>query len=316
MANANEALLSPGTVVNGRYEVLCCLGEGSMGTVYACLHQDLRGFVVAMKVLFPKVASDSTLTERFRQEILAAYTVNHFHVVRAYEYFQEDDLVAYTMEYVNGGDLAGLLRTAVRSGRLFHYAQIVRFLYQICLGVQAIHCGGFVHRDLKPENILLTKEGEVKIADLGMACSSAGPKLSERGQILGTVHYISPEYIEKGKVDARSDIYSLGVVAYEMITGVLPFRGKSVIETITMRLHTTPKTPKELRNDCPLQLNNIVLRALEKNCEKRYQEIQEMINDLHLISQTELIEKDSLNVAPESPSISERLIELPEFSRI
>lgn len=157
--------LQPGTVLGGKYEVVKCLGSGSMGLVYACRHRELQGHMVAVKVLFPEVAQDKVAAARFRNEIFASYGVSHPNVVRAYEYLRDGELVAYTMEYVGGGDLAERLSRQER----MPIAEVVRLLSQMAAGVQAIHDAGIVHRDLKPENILLTKEGNVKIADFGIA---------------------------------------------------------------------------------------------------------------------------------------------------
>ena len=157
--------IQAGTIIGQRYEVVRCLGEGSMGLVYACKHTELTGHMVAVKVLFPEVAEDKIAAARFRNEIFASYGVSHPNVVRAYEYLKDGDLIAYTMEYVNGGDLADLLADTKR----LEIKVIVKILSQICAGVQAIHDAGIVHRDLKPENILITEVKDVKIADFGIA---------------------------------------------------------------------------------------------------------------------------------------------------
>ena len=271
--------LQPGTIVNGRYEVVKCLGTGSMGLVYACRHRELSGLIVAMKVLFSEVARDEVAAARFRNEIVASYGVSHPNVVRAYEYFRDGDLIAFTMEYVGGGDLADRLSLEEQ----LPISEIVRFLVQMCAGVQAIHDAGIIHRDLKPENILLTTENNVKITDFGIARTGTGPKLTEHGGVVGTIDYVSPEYLEVGQVDARSDIYALGVLAYEMVTGQSPFQGKSVVETMTIRLKTDPVPPIELRADCPVQLSAIIMRALKRNPEERYQSAKEILSDLGLI---------------------------------
>lgn len=276
MADENLISLQPGTVIAGRYEVVKCLGAGSMGLVYACRHRELAGHLVAVKVLFPEVAQDNTAAARFRNEIVASYGVSHPNVVRAYEYFRDGDLVAYTMEYVGGGDLADRLV----NGEPLPIREVVRLFCQISSGVQAIHDAGIVHRDLKPENILLTPNNDVKITDFGIARTGHGPKLTEHGGVVGTIDYVSPEYLEKGQVDARSDIYALGVLAYEMITGESPFKGDSVIATMTMRLRSDAKPPSSLRADCPAELDRIILRALERNPDLRYQSAIEIFYDL------------------------------------
>jgi len=268
--------LQPGTIVNGRYEVVKCLGTGSMGMVYACRHRELAGHLVAMKVLFPEVARDEVAAARFRNEIVASYGVSHPNVVRAYEYFRDGDLIAFTMEYIPGGDIADKIANSDK----ITIDEVLRMLSQMCSGVQAIHDAGIIHRDLKPENILLTAQGDVKITDFGIARAGTGPRLTDHGGVVGTIDYVSPEYLERGEVDARSDIYAMGVISYEMLTHELPFKGKSVIETMTLRLRTDPEPPHRLRQDCPPKLSEIVLKAMARDFKARYQSAREMYEDL------------------------------------
>jgi serine/threonine protein kinase len=268
--------LQPGTVIAGRYEVVKSLGSGSMGVVYACRHRDLSGHLVSVKVLFPEVAQDKTASARFRNEICASYGVSHPNVVRAYEYLTDGDLVAYTMEYVSGGDLADRLDM----DSLISISDIVSILSQMCAGVQAIHDAGIIHRDLKPENILISKDGKVKITDFGIARVDHGPKLTEHGGVVGTIDYVSPEYMMHSQVDWRSDIYAIGILAYEMIVGEAPFRGDSVYATMTKRLKTDPTPPSVARNECPPELDAIVLKAMHREREQRYQSASEIFEDL------------------------------------
>lgn len=280
MTDEHLISLQPGTVIAGRYEVVKCLGAGSMGLVYACRHRELSGHMVAVKVLFPEVAQDRVAAARFRNEIFASYGVSHPNVVRAYEYLRDGDIVAYTMEYVNGGDLADRLGKA---GTAIPIPECVKILSQMCSGVQAIHDAGIVHRDLKPENILLTKEGGIKIADFGIARTGAGPRLTEHGGVVGTIDYVSPEYMLNSQVDWRSDIYALGILAFEMVTGESPFKGDSVYATMTKRLKTDPAAPSSIRSDCPPELDRIILKAMERNPEVRYQSAAEMMYDLQAL---------------------------------
>lgn len=280
MTDENLISLQPGTVIGGKYEVVKCLGSGSMGLVYACRHRELQGQMVAVKVLFPEVAQDKIASARFRNEILASYGVSHPNVVRAYEYLRDGDLVAYTMEFVGGGDLAERLSSTER----MPIAEIIRVLSQMAAGVQAIHDAGIVHRDLKPENILLTNEANVKIADFGIARNRHGPKLTEHGGVVGTIDYVAPEYMLRSQVDWRSDIYAIGILAYEMVTGESPFRGDSVYATMTKRLKTDPEPPSKLRPECPPQLDAIILKAMQREPENRYQAGMEMFFDLQKLA--------------------------------
>ncbi|MCI5065441.1 serine/threonine protein kinase [bacterium] len=295
MADEHLISLQPGTVLGGRYEVARCLGAGSMGLVYACRDQELEDHMVAVKVLFPEVAQDKTAAARFRNEIFASYGVSHPNVVRAYEYLRDGELVAYTMEFVSGGDLAGKIG---KDQPALEIREIARMLSEMCLGVQAIHDAGIVHRDLKPENILLTGEQVVKIADFGIARMGSGPKLTEHGGVVGTIDYVSPEYMLNAHVDWRSDIYALGILAYEMVTQESPFRGDSVYATMTKRLKTDPKPPSTLRGECSPDLDAIILRAMERDPERRYQSARAMHDDLKLflegrpVSASDVVHRD------------------------
>jgi serine/threonine protein kinase len=280
MSEDHLVSLQPGTVIAGRYEVVRCLGAGSMGLVYACQHKDLAGHLVAVKVLFPEVARDKVAAARFNNEIFASYGVSHPNVVRAYEYLRDGDLVAYTMEYISGGDLADRL---ARPDSPIPLHDVVDILSQMCLGVQAIHDAGIVHRDLKPENILLTKDKKVKIADFGIARTDGGPKLTEHGGVVGTIDYVSPEYMLNSHVDWRSDIYAMGILAYEMVAGESPFKGDSVYATMTKRIKTDPKPPSSLRPDCPAALDAIILKAMARSPDLRYQSAGEMFFELQLL---------------------------------
>jgi len=276
MADEHLIILQPGTVIAGRYEVVKGLGAGSMGVVYACRHRDLAGHLVSVKVLFPEFAQDKTASARFRNEICASYGVSHPNVVRAYEYLTDGDLVAYTMEYVSGVDLADRLD---RDDPI-PIPDVVTILSQMCSGVQAIHDAGIVHRDLKPENILISKDGNVKITDFGIARTDHGPKLTEHGGVVGTIDYVSPEYMLHAQVDWRSDIYAIGILAYEMIVGEAPFHGDSMYATMTKRLKSDPTPPSVSRSECPAELDRVVLRAMHRDREERYQSAQEICDDL------------------------------------
>lgn len=280
MTDHSLTSLQPGTIIGGKYEVMKCLGAGSMGMVYACRHRDLQGQLVAAKVLFHEVASDKVAAARFKNEILASYGVSHPNVVRAYEYIRDGELIAYTMEFIGGGDLADRMsRTEPIS-----IVDSLRLLSQMAAGVQAIHDAGIVHRDLKPENILLTDESTVKIADFGIARKRNGPKLTEHGGVVGTIEYVSPEYMLRSQVDWRSDIYALGILAYELITGDAPFKGESAYASISKRLQSDPEPPSARRSECPISLDAVILKALERDPEQRYQSATEMFYDLQRVA--------------------------------
>lgn len=273
--------LKAGNIIQGKYEVLRCLGAGSMGMVYAVKHLDLQDRILAMKVLYADVAKDDVQAARFKNEIVASYEVNHPNVVRAYDYFKEGDLIAYTMEYVSGGDLADRLNDE----NLISISESISMLKQMASGLAVIHKAGIIHRDLKPENILISSDGSIKITDFGIARTAKGPRLTDHGGIVGTFAYVSPEYLEYGKLDFRSDIYSIGVLAYEMIVGSAPHDGSNVIESMHAKLSTDPKEPYLLRKECPKALSDIVMKALARNPENRFQNAEELYNSLAAISE-------------------------------
>lgn len=287
MAVDQSLNLKPGMVIQGKYEILRCLGAGSMGMVYAVKHLDLQGRVLAMKVLFSDVAKDEVQAARFKNEIVASYEVNHQNVVRAYDYFRENSMIAYTMEYVSGGDLADRLT----EDELLSIDEIVFMLRQMASGVQAIHEAGIIHRDLKPENILLSENGDVKITDFGIARNLKGPRLTDHGGIVGTFAYVAPEYLEHGKIDVRSDIYSLGVLAYEMITGEAPYNAKNVVEEMHLRLTTDPAPPIQLRKSCPQKLSDAILQALSRDPSTRFSSAKELYEVLSSIGNSETQEE-------------------------
>lgn len=253
--------LQPGTIIAGRYEVIKCLGAGSMGLVYCCRHRELTGHTVAVKVLFPEVAQDPVASARFRNEIFASYRVSHTNVVRAFEFIKDGDIIAYSMEYVEGGDLADRLN----SKNKIDIHDGIDFLMQMAAGVQAIHDAGIVHRDLKPENILISREGVVKIADFGIARTGGAPRLTEHGGVVGTLDYVAPEYLLENKVDWRSDIYALGMLAYEMMTGELPFRAPSITMSIQLRTQKDPKHPSEMRKELPEEVGDLILSMMYRD---------------------------------------------------
>jgi serine/threonine protein kinase len=299
--------LKAGNVIQGKYEILRCLGAGSMGMVYAVKHLDLQDRILAMKVLYSDVAKDEVQAARFKNEIVASYEVNHPNVVRAYDYFKEGDLIAYTMEYVSGGDLADRLNDE----NLISIADSISMLKQMASGLAVIHKAGIIHRDLKPENILISSDGSIKITDFGIARTVKGPRLTDHGGIVGTFAYVSPEYLEYGKLDCRSDIYSIGVLAYEMIVGSAPHDGNNVIESMHAKLSTDPKEPYLLRKECPKPLSDIIMKALARNPDYRFQNAEELLTALANVNEG----KSSISKIVNSPSYDVKEVSVSPKSR-
>jgi serine/threonine protein kinase len=283
--NSNPAglvTLSPGSVVGGRYEIVRCLGFGSVGVVYSCFHRDLPSRTFAIKFLHTSSSAPEIeiLSGRFRNELMATYQVNHPNVVRAYDYIEESGMVAFTMEYLGGGDLWDKIRSFDKRD----LNESVDLISQICAGVQAIHDVGIVHRDLKPENILMDEDGSLKISDFGIARIKDGKNFTAQGGVVGTFDYMSPEYLKDSLCDERSDIFSIGILAYLLITGESPFTNRSLVESILSRIESRPTPPHVLNIKCPETLSAAIMKALEPLPEDRYQTAREMLYHLSTLS--------------------------------
>lgn len=265
--------LTPGSLVAGKYQVVRCLGVGSMSIVYLCRAMDQGGEFCALKILSPSHPHEtvSNFLARFRNGILAAQRINHPHVVKVLEYIEQPEVVACALEYVNGGDLASMIRA---QGAL-QIQEVVRIMRQLCSGVQAVHEAGIIHRDLKPANIMLTKTGDVKISDFGIARAEEGPKLTARGGVVGTIQYLSPQYLEGGEVSFLGDVYALGTIAYELVTGTTPHSGVGVFQLVELKVNTDPSPPEVLNPACPKELGAVILKALSRQTAKRYQSARE-----------------------------------------
>ena len=266
---------SSGQVVKDRYEIQRCLGSGGMGSVYLAKDRT-SGELVALKEIAPAVTALPGVTQRFRDEISVQTKIVHKHVVRAIDYVDEGSLQALIVEYVDGGHLG------MRMGRgRLPVEELLSVLLQIAIGLEAIHASGVVHRDLKPENILLTREGEVKITDFGVAGLGRETTLTKAGALVGTAKYVPPEFVETGECDFRGDIYALGVLAFELVTGVSPFKSGDLKGLILERFKVTIREDLQvLAPECPAELRRIVAKAMSLSLAQRYQRARELINDL------------------------------------
>lgn len=274
-----SAQYSAGVVLGKRYEVIAPVASGAMATVYLACDARARDTLVALKVLNPALLQSAQALARFRGEIIASYRVEHSNVVRAFEYFDEANFQAYAMEYVDGGSLRRLLR----SGPL-DIQVCLDILKQVAVGLNAIHAVGIVHRDLKPENILISKRGEVKISDFGVARVHELQNVTHIGKVVGTAQYVAPEYVETGECDHRSDLYALGVIAYEMIAGSPPYPVQTSVLSIAERFVNPPAALLTRAPHCPQQLADVVERAMKIKLNERYQSVDDMLRDLESVS--------------------------------
>jgi beta-lactam-binding protein with PASTA domain/predicted Ser/Thr protein kinase len=266
------------TLFDGRYRIQRKLGAGGMADVYLAEDQEL-GRRVAIKILNGRHANDDQFIERFRREAKNAAALNHPNIVSIYDRGEAEDTYYIAMEYLDGKTLKELI---VGRGKA-PVNVAIEYARQILSALRFAHRHGIVHRDIKPHNVLVDGEGRVKVTDFGIARAGTS-QMTETGSIVGTAQYLSPEQARGGEVDQRSDLYSLGVVLYELLTGKTPFEGDTPVEIAMKHLSNAPKPPSKLRPDIPEELDLVVLRALAKNPEDRYQSADEMEADLERVA--------------------------------
>jgi eukaryotic-like serine/threonine-protein kinase len=266
------------TLFDGRYRIMRKLGAGGMADVYLAEDQEL-GRRVAIKILNGRHANDDQFIERFRREAKNAAALNHPNIVSIYDRGEAEDTYYIAMEFLDGRSLKELIvgRGAAPINVAIEYAR------QILSALRFAHRHGIVHRDIKPHNVLVDGDGRVKVTDFGIARAGTS-QMTETGSIVGTAQYLSPEQARGGEIDPRSDLYSLGVVLYELLTGKTPFDGETPVEIAMKHLSAVPKAPSKLRPDVPPELDKVVLRALAKNPDDRYQSADEMEADLERVA--------------------------------
>lgn len=288
--------LLPGTILFRQFRIIKCLNATDLGGVYLCSCEKGSTKRVVLKILSTVAQQRQELQDSFEREVRLACQVNHVNVVRGENFFQDGDFTAFSMEYAAGGTLADRIELGV----VFSISSVVSILQQLSAGLGAIHEAGIIHRDLKPENILIDSKGVVKISDFGIAMTQASASSADVNQLVGSVNYLSPEYIEEGIFDLTADIYGLGVIAYELTTGHLPFEGKTLFENLTMRVLYDPLPAHLLRAECPKELSFIIAKALRRSPEKRYQRAQEIQLELTLFANRHKMELKTGSFSPPS----------------
>jgi len=277
------------SLLGGRYQMEARIGAGGMAEVF-------RGFdpvlnrTVAIKVLNPQFARDASFVERFRREAQAAARLNQPNIVAVYDTGADDGTQFIVMEFIEGRTLGEFMET----GRKPTPVQAAEIAQKICAALAAAHAAGVIHRDIKPGNVMVTRDGTVKVMDFGIARVLGPETAPQTSAVLGTASYLSPEQAQGGPVDARTDIYSLGAVLYEMLAGRPPFMGDTPVAVAYKQVNETPVVPSQLNPDVPARLDAVVMKALSKNPSNRYQTADEFSADLERVIKGQEVEATPL----------------------
>jgi eukaryotic-like serine/threonine-protein kinase len=278
---------------SGRYQVTHLIARGGMAIVYRA-QDTLLNRPVAIKTLYPELSADPQFVEGFRREAQAAANLSHPNIVPVFDWGQDNGTYFIVMELIDGTSLADMLR----GGRTLTASHSATLVAQVAAALGYAHRNGVVHRDVKPGNILIASDGQVKVTDFGIAqAMSVEDQLAEEGSVMGTATYFSPEQAEGAPVDGRSDIYSLGVVLYEMLAGRPPFIGDSPVAVSTQHVHGTVPPPSEFNSTIPSDLQAIVMEALAKSPDQRYQSAEDLRSDLMRFSEGQPVRAAQRDVA-------------------
>lgn len=285
-----------GMILGNRYELLEKIGEGGMAHVYKARCNKLKRYV-AVKILKQEFSNNEEISEKFKREATAIAALSDPNIVNVLDVGTQDEINYIVMEYVCGKTLKDIIEF---NGKLT-YATAVKLALQISKALECAHKNNIIHRDVKPQNILVSENGDIKVADFGIAKSTDSATITNTTSIMGSAHYISPEQAKGIYIDSRADIYSFGIVLYEMVTGKLPFQGESPVTVALKHLQETPVAPKSINAGVPESLNRLILKCMEKEPIRRYQSFNEILRDLQKIQQDpdvvigELLDNDSQN---------------------
>ena len=296
-----------GTYIADRYEVIEKIGTGGMSDVYKALDHSL-GREVALKVLKQEFNEDATFVAKFRQEAQAAAGLEHANIVNIYDVGSENGMYYIVMEYVEGITL----KTYISKKGQLAYNEVISIAIQVGRGIEAAHKKNIVHRDIKPQNIIISKEGKVKVTDFGIARAASSNTIN--ADIMGSVHYSSPEQARNGYVSFQSDIYSLGIVMYEMITGRVPYDGDTTVAIALQHLQSDMPHPSAIAPNTPISLEKIILKSTMKSQDRRYATMEELLTDLKkaLVNPDE----DFVNIVDADEADKTRVITDKEIERI
>ena len=267
--------LQPGVLFGGRYEILGVLGQGGMGAVYKARDRELDR-LIALKVIRPELATDPAILQRFKQELILSRNITHKNVVRIYDLGEAEGIRFISMEYVEGEDL----RTILHRERKLSPKDAIAVVEQVCRALDSAHSEGVIHRDLKPQNIMRDKHGRIVVMDFGLARSLGDSGLTQTGAIVGTLEYMSPEQALGTTLDPRSDIFSVGLIFYELLTGKAPYEADTAIASLMKRTREEARSASDVEASVPRSLSAIVSRCLEREPANRYHSAVELLQQL------------------------------------
>ena len=265
----------PGTTLGKRYEIVQLLGEGGMGAVYKAMDLELDR-LVALKIIRPELAIHEEILARFKQELILARRITHKNVIRIFDLGDADGVKFITMEFIEGEDLNSLIK---EKGRL-SFAECADTMAQVCTALEAAHAEGVVHRDLKPQNIMVDESGRVTVMDFGIARTMEAGGMTNTGALVGTPDYMSPEQVMGEKVDARSDLFTLGIIFYQLLIGQLPYQADTVQAAMYKRTRVASKIPCEVDRTVPQMLSDITVKCMQLDPAARYQSAREIREDI------------------------------------
>jgi len=274
-AEVRAGRLAPRTMLGKRYEIVQLLGEGGMGAVYKAMDREVER-MVALKIIRPELAVREEILARFKQELILARRITHKNVIRIFDLGEAEGLKFITMEFIEGKDLSSLLK---EKGRL-SFEECADIIAQTCTALDAAHAEGVVHRDLKPQNIMVDKNGRVIVMDFGIARTVEQGGLTHTGALVGTPDYMSPEQVMGEKVDVRSDLFTLGIIFYQLLVGQLPYRADTVQGAMYKRTREVSAAPQSMDANVPLLLSDIAVKCLQLDPQQRYQTALEIRQDI------------------------------------
>ena len=268
-------MIIKGQKINDRYEIIRMIGEGGMANVY--LAQDtILDRKVAVKILRGDLAGDEKFVRRFQREAISASSLTHPNIVEMYDVGEDDGKYFIVMEYVDGKTLKSLIK---RRGSLT-LPEVIDIMMQLTSGLACAHDSYIIHRDIKPQNIMILDDGKVKITDFGIAMALNSNELTQTNSVMGSVHYLPPEQANGNGATIKSDIYSLGILMFELLTGKLPFKGENAVEIAIKQMKEQIPSVCKINPDIPQSVENIILKACAKNPKNRYDNVLEMREDL------------------------------------